>query len=206
MSASDNPRHLSVSVEHFTPPEIVEPSRRVLGRIDLDPASCALANETVRATAFRSTFDDAQACTLEQPWGRTGLGVTVFLNPPGGRTQDNASSQKAWWFKLEREWRARRVSAAIFVCFSLELLQTTQVKTPSGGYVPLEFPICYPARRIAYFRPDGAGGIERGASPPHSSAIVYLPCRWEQSEAWDFGCVGDFVARFSPRGRVVVPR
>ena len=37
------------SVERYTPTRIVEAARVVLGSIDIDPASCAQANETVRA-------------------------------------------------------------------------------------------------------------------------------------------------------------
>jgi hypothetical protein len=97
------------------------------------------------------------------------------------------------------------VSAAIFVCFSLELLQTTQVKTPEGAGVPLQFPICYPSRRIAYYRPNGSGGVERGSSPPHSSAIVYLPPCGQTGWTLD-AHVESFRAAFAPLGHVVVPR
>lgn len=57
----------------FTPPHIIEATRAVLGAIDLDPASCAEANEVVRAKKFYTAEDDG----LEKPWrGR------VWLNPP----------------------------------------------------------------------------------------------------------------------------
>jgi hypothetical protein len=38
--------------EWFTPPDIIELARSVLGEIDLDPASHAIAQQTVRATTF----------------------------------------------------------------------------------------------------------------------------------------------------------
>lgn len=48
----------------------------MLGGIDLDPASSALANRTVEATTYYTINDDG----LDQPWsGR------VWLNPPYGR-------------------------------------------------------------------------------------------------------------------------
>ena len=88
------------------------------------------------------------------------------------------------------------VTAALFVCFSVELLQTTQVKTPEGIPLPLDFPICFPSRRVAYLTPDGA----KSKSPPHASCLVLLPDRARRVEM-----VGAFVREFSDLGRVVVP-
>src|SRR6266567_3336565 len=59
--------------EWFTPVEIMDAVRDVLGTIDLDPASCIEAQATVRAKRFYSIADDG----LKQEWaGR------VWLNPP----------------------------------------------------------------------------------------------------------------------------
>ena len=88
------------------------------------------------------------------------------------------------------------VTCALFVCFSVELLQTTQVKTPEGLPLPLDFPICFPSRRVAYLTPDGA----KSKSPPHASCLVLLPDRERRVEM-----VGAFVREFSDLGRVVVP-
>lgn len=177
-------RHSSEHVEHYTPPVIVEAARHVLGGIDLDPASCDLANMTVQARRIFTVAQDG----FTRPWeGR------VFLNPPGGKV-DGQSSQKAWWFKLAREWIEGRVTAAVFIGFSVEILQTTQVKSPEGLPVPAELPHCSPSRRIAYWN-DRTGKLERGSSPPHSSVIVYLPPRVDRI-LWDHGVrVFDFTFR-----------
>src|SRR6266567_8413556 len=59
--------------EWFTPVEIIEAVRDVLGTIDLDPASCDEAQETVQATRYFTAENDG----LKQEWaGR------VWLNPP----------------------------------------------------------------------------------------------------------------------------
>lgn len=136
----------------------------------------------------------------------------VFLNPPGGKCDPNGralvkvksgyayantgelctlpsqSSVKAWWFKLAREYVSRRVSEAIFVGFSIEILQQTQVNTPAGLPTPLDFYLCFPSRRVAYVKPDG----EVGESPPHASVLVYLGPNADR-----------FRVAFSPLGRVI---
>lgn len=61
--------------EWYTPEKYIELARQVLGVIDLDPASCELANETVKAERFYSEQDNG----LTKEW--TGR---VWMNPPYG--------------------------------------------------------------------------------------------------------------------------
>jgi hypothetical protein len=176
---TENPRHLSLSNEHYTPERICKAVRATMGGIDLDPASCQEANGWVRAERFFDQGDDG----LSKEWfGK------VFLNPPGGKVKGK-SSQKIWWATLVEEWFSGRVEQAVFLSFSLEFLQTSQVQ--ATGPLPIEFPFCVPSRRIAYVKPGG----EVGESPPHASAIFYLPTRVERDNA-----VMRFLAYFSPIG------
>jgi len=216
-------RHSSESSEHWTPQNIVELARETMGAIDLDPASTIEANHRIRANIFHTREYDG----FTKDWyGR------VFLNPPGGLSDDQQrpvkakcretgscglpvghthegveASQKKWWFKLVQEYREGRVPSAVFVCFSVELLQNTQLKTPSGLRIPLDFPICYPSKRVAYLRSDGTVG----AQPPHASCIVFLPDRSIETVATQ-QCgylnrsIAKFVRNFSALGRVVVPQ
>ena len=195
-----NARHLSQSNEHFTPPEIVERARAVLGRIDLDPASCEAANTIVRA----SRFYDAKENGFTKIWrGR------VFLNPPGGfcdpqgrsvakREAMTESSQRAWWFRLARLYDVGRVEAAIFVCFSIELLQTTQ--THPYKTKPLDFPICFPKSRVDYI---SGPNMKRGGGPPHASCIVFLPLRKRGDDQTTM--TERFFSEFSSLGRCIYP-
>jgi hypothetical protein len=204
-------RHSSECNEHYTPNVIVDPARQTLREIDLDPASCDEANERIKAKHIFTRDDDGFA----RPWfGR------VFLNPPGGLSDDQQrlvkprcretgscglapghahvgveASQKKWWFKLAREYAEGRVRAAIFVCFSVELLQNTQVDTPSGVPIPLDFPICFPSRRVSYLKPGG--GV--GAQPPHASAVVLLgDADYERRFAETFARAGRVTRRRGP--------
>lgn len=199
-------RHSSESSDHYTPRHIVAAARVSLGSIDLDPASCAEANEEIKASTYYSEADDG----FTRPWsGR------VFLNPPGGLSDEHqrpvkkkcredgscglplphahdgvAANQKKWWQKLAREFHGGAVESAIFICFSVELLQNTQCRAPVGFPIPLDFPICFPASRIKYVKPGGA----IGAAPPHASCIVMLG-----------GDADKFKSAFGPIGRCIVP-
>ena len=160
--------------EWFTPVPILERARRVLGTIDLDPASCAVANERVGAGVFHG------------PGGVNDDGLTAFrwcgsvwLNPP--------SPALPWWARLIEARGDVEFRHALFLAFNAELLQTSQGRS----YPPIAaFPMCAPAKRIRFVRPDGTPG----ASPRHHSLIVYVPGtvdrRWAFCDAFaDLGAV-----------------
>jgi len=224
-NASTAARHSSASAEHFTPPTIIEAARTVLGEIDLDPASSKIANRVVKATRFYDVAENG----FVRSWAGPFEASRVFLNPPGGRQEPDGrrvekgetglkatSAAKAWWFKLVREWTEGRVLSAIFVGFSVEILQTTQVDVPlyerpretgqprftESLLVPLDFPMCFPSRRLAYWHEGDDGELVEGKSPPHSSVLVYLPPK--SMGAFGVG-VAKFRHEFGKFGTVVRP-
>lgn len=87
--------------EWFTPPEYLEAARDVLGAIELDPASHALAQKTVQAARYFTR----QTNGLLQDWvGR------VWLNPP--YMQPDIAH---FVTKLVEEFQAGRTTAAILL-------------------------------------------------------------------------------------------
>lgn len=144
----------------MTPPEIVERVRQTLGGIDLDPASTELANVVVGAERIYTAADDG----LSLPWYGS-----VYCNPPGGK-RGNKSLAGLFWSKLMREMIRGDLEHAVFMGFSVELLQSTQKPGPrSAG----DFPFCVPAKRIPFVHPTA---VEKVA-PTHSNVIVYVPGR-----------------------------
>lgn len=70
-----NGTHISASGENewYTPSAYIEAARQAMGSIDLDPASCELAQQTVKAGRYYTIADDGLACE----WNGN-----VWLNPP----------------------------------------------------------------------------------------------------------------------------
>lgn len=184
--------HSVTSSEWFSPEPICNAAREAMGgEIDLDPASCSVANRLVKAKKFYSLKNGQDGLRL--PWrGR------VFHNPP--------SPPREWWGKamVERDTEAelRSVSERRFqlcyVAYSVESLQQAQGWSVSM----MGFPFCIPkgrvrymctaadaiaalvrkqakrklssteARRMAQLAGMPADEIVQGDSPTHSSAIV----------------------------------
>jgi len=124
--------------EYYTPSKYIEAVRQVLGGIDLDPASCELAQKTVRAKAYYTKADDG----LSRQWsGR------VFLNPPYGTT-GGQSNQGIWAQRLIGEHQAGNVTAAILL-----------VKAALGYQwfenIWRDWPVCFARERLSFGMPDG---------------------------------------------------
>ncbi len=215
-------QHSSASNEHYTPPQIVEAARATLGAINLDPCSCALAQEVVKADHYLER--NALFFGWQNAWLQNPDAARVFLNPPGGLlhpetlepckpgTRGAKSSLAVYWCKLWNEWQSGNVSQAIFVCFNLEVLRLTQ--DASLGCAPaLDFPICYLKDRPKYWNentPTNKRGLH--GSPSHPGAVVFLPHRDLGTGKWSRGqALGEpvqvmkFRRHFAPLGHIVIP-
>lgn len=87
--------------ERYTPEQYIEAARKVLRRIDLDPATTHQAQKTVQAEQFFTAKDDG----LAQEWHGN-----VWLNPPYHR-----ELAPKFISKLVDEFTAGRVKAAILL-------------------------------------------------------------------------------------------
>lgn len=141
----------SGDVEIYTTRHIVEAAREALGgRIELDPASGAKANETVKAERFFTKEDDG----LKRPWSCD----TLFLNHPFSR-----AGNPIWINKLIVSYKSEHIrQAACCITFA---------STSEAWFRPLlEFPQCFLWPRTNYLKPDGS--IYRGVTK--GSVVTYL--------------------------------
>lgn len=117
--------------EIYTPLHIVQAAHKIMGGIDLDPASCEHANRTVKARNYYTKEDNG----LMHNWeGR------VFLNPPYGRGTVR---------QFVELWCSEPFDQGI-------LLVNVMLDTPWGqtllGVADI---ICFHRRRVVFDLPDG---------------------------------------------------
>lgn len=140
----------SGDVEIYTPDQIIDAARQTFGGwIDLDPASCEVANKRVRAIRFFTKEDDG----LRQPWFGN-----VWVNHPFGR-----EFNKKWIGKMVSEFEDRpEVKAICCITFA---------STSEEWFRPLlDYPQCFLWPRTNYLRPDGS--IYRGVTK--GSVVTYF--------------------------------
>ncbi len=134
--------------EWYTPQEYVEAARRVLGAIDLDPASSAVAQQRVQAGRIFTQEDDG----LAHDWaGR------VWLNPPYAQP-----AIRQFVEKMTGEVEAGRVSAAIMLTHNYT--DTAWFHIAAGAASA----ICFTRGRIGFLDPDG-----KKAAPTQGQAFFY---------------------------------
>jgi hypothetical protein len=144
--------HLSGSNEWYTPKQYIEAARQVMAGIDLDPASCEFANQTVKAKAYH----DISANGLAKPWHGS-----VFLNPPYGRDEDSESNVAQWIARLLAEYECKNITEAILLVNA-----TTERKWFQALW---QFPICFTNHRINFYNAEG-----EQKQPTQGNAFIYL--------------------------------
>lgn len=135
--------------EWYTPKKYVDAARRVLGGIDLDPASCAYANETVQAERFYSVDDDG----LTKEWrGR------VWMNPPY-----NAESVVKFTEKFVEEYEAGHINEGIV------LVNNATETSWFVNMVNVAAAIVFPRGRIRY-----ESSTRESLAPLQGQAFLYF--------------------------------
>jgi phage N-6-adenine-methyltransferase len=120
--------------EWYTPPDYVDAARSLMGRIDLDPASCETAQVVVQATRFYAKADDG----LRKPWhGR------VWVNPPYSLVDVFAE-------KLLTECDSGRVEQAV-------MLVNASTDTVWFQTLAERFPVLFTRGRIRFWHPEHPG-------------------------------------------------
>jgi phage N-6-adenine-methyltransferase len=139
--------------EWFTPAEYIERARKVLGEIDLDPASHPDAQRVVQAKQFITKHEHEELGGLGCEWAGN-----IWLNPPYAQPLIDKFATK-----MAEEWRSGRISAAIML---------THNYTDTAWFHRLAEAadaICFTRGRIKFYEPDGSV-----AAPTQGQAFFYF--------------------------------
>ena len=111
---------------------VIEAAQRVLGGIDLDPASDALANQAIRA----KTYYTAEQNGFHKHW----TDRTVWLNPPGETQSHGVTIYPSHWAKkLYLRWQWDDVGHAIYLSYHDESVDYLGIEFFSETLVCISF-------------------------------------------------------------------
>jgi ParB-like chromosome segregation protein Spo0J len=141
--------HNSGDNEWYTPAPLIKAAREAMGGIDVDPASCPLANETVEAAKYYTAEDDG----LTRPWvGR------VWLNPPYAQPLIRQFCEG-----LVKRYQEGEVRAAC-------VLVNNGTETAWGqALLSHAAAVCFPKSRIKFYSPEGTK-----SSPLQGQLVAYF--------------------------------
>jgi phage N-6-adenine-methyltransferase len=135
--------------EWYTPKGYIEAARRVMGGIDLDPASSDFANQTVKADKYYTMYDDG----LSHDWaGR------VWMNPPYA-----AELIGKFTNKLNKHCASGDVSEAIV------LVNNATETSWFADLVSVASAVLFPRGRIRFIDQYG----QPSGAPLQGQAVVY---------------------------------
>lgn len=141
--------HNSGNNEWYTPAAYIEAARKVLGAIDLDPASSDTANNVVKACIYHTAESDG----LSKIWaGR------VWMNPPYASDLVGRFAEK-----LAKHFDDGEVTAAIV------LVNNATETAWFATLVSRASAVVFPRGRVRFWEPDGKAG-----APLQGQAILYL--------------------------------
>lgn len=137
-------------VEFYTPEYVLNLVRKVIGNIELDPASCEFANKNiVKANRYFSAIDDG----LNQDW----IADTLFMNHPFSR-----HGNSKWIGKLVSEYETGNVKEACCI---------TYASTSEKWFRKLHnYSQCYFYKRVNYL--DENGNEKKGVTK--GSVVTYF--------------------------------
>ena len=139
-------KHNTGKEEGYTPPKYIEAARKVMGSIDLDPASNEYAQQWVKAKKFYTKEDDG----LSKDWQGN-----IWLNPPYSRGVVN-----------------QFVLTLVGSKYNSAIVLTNNSSETSWGGTLLKYcsAVCFVKGRIKFITPDG----EEGGKPLHGQMFTYF--------------------------------
>lgn len=145
-----------------TPPEVVVAVHRLFGcQPDLDPASDAFRNKTVRARRWLGLEHVSPTMGIPTDWGKPHF---IFCNPPGGKFGNATLAQIFWSYATDF---VERGSFLVWVAYNinqLQNLQTANARALAASWV------CVPSRRLNFRDLEG----KASNSPTQANAILMV--------------------------------
>ncbi len=142
--------------EWYTPSEIIEAARFVMGTIDLDPASSDKANVTVKAKKYYTIDDNG----LENKWYGT-----VWLNPPYSQPEISLFAERV----VDKILSGEISQACVLVN------NATETRWFQGMLIECAA-ICFIEGRVKYLAEDG----KSKNTPLQGQAVIYFGDSVEQ--------------------------
>jgi ParB family chromosome partitioning protein len=152
MQRTENRPHVANNggnAEWYTPKEYIDAAVEVMGGIDLDPASCEIANRMVGAEVYYTADDSG----LDKRWsGR------VYMNPPYSRYLVSQFCYKLTCSVLEGD-----VSEAIV------LVNNATETSWFWNLYTVASAVVFPSERVRFYGPEG-----QTARPLQGQAVIYI--------------------------------